>query len=334
MKYNNNSVVVQLPDKPNSDEFEMVVNPYDSIDNANRKGVILRGEWKNEYLIKMQQENITALYLNISKKWRPEDYSFLEKLIFIKELNIIDTDMKNLNCIESMSSLEELSIEGTTEDTIDFTKLKNLKKCYLSWKKGYNSIFNSTSVESLSLYFESSKPKSYDQIGQLVQLKKLSLNGAAIKDISFLKNFKKLCWLEFVSCKTLADFSLISVLNNLRRLTIIDLPKLTNLDFIEKLQNLKLLELEVKIIDSLSPLEKIHSLEYLYLYRPTNVLDGDLSPILKIKSLKDIEFQNKKHYNYKFNDIFKQIQTFGNLKSAEVPIYETIYLDTKKWCNL
>lgn len=335
MEYKSNGGAFQLSDKPREKEFEVAVNPYDSIESMNRKGVIIRGAWKDEYLEKMEQEKITALYLNMAKKWRPENYSFLENLSFVEELHIIDMDMEGLSAIEKMGSLRELSIEGTTQDVIDFSKLQNLKKCYLSWKKGYNSIFHSVSLEVLSVYYDTPKPKDYLEIGNLVNLKKLSLNGATIRDLSFLRKLTKLCWLEFVCCRTLEDFSLIGEITTLIRLSIIDSLKLKNLQFVEHLENLKLLEVSTKTIESLFPIENIQSLEYVYLYKPINILDGDLKPLFQLQKLKDIELQNKKHYNYKEKDVLEHIKSLNNSQiSDQIPMYEQVYMDTKKWCKL
>jgi len=55
-------------------------------------------------------------------------------------------------------------------------------------------------------------------------------------------------------------------------------------------------------IKTLKPLEKLDSLESVFFYESTNVLDGDLSPLFRQKSLARVSFQNRRHYSHRRED--------------------------------
>jgi hypothetical protein len=52
-------------------------------------------------------------------------------------------------------------------------------------------------------------------------------------------------------------------------------------------------------IQSLRPIQSLKDLEWVIFYESTNVLDGDLTPILHLKKLSRLSFQNRRHYSHK-----------------------------------
>jgi hypothetical protein len=51
-------------------------------------------------------------------------------------------------------------------------------------------------------------------------------------------------------------------------------------------------------IASLKPLLNLDGLESVMFYESTNIVDGDLSPLLRQKNLARISFQNRRHYSH------------------------------------
>jgi hypothetical protein len=50
-------------------------------------------------------------------------------------------------------------------------------------------------------------------------------------------------------------------------------------------------------IESLKPLCSLRGLESVLFYESTNILDGDLSPLLCQNKLTQVSFQNRRHYS-------------------------------------
>ena len=52
-------------------------------------------------------------------------------------------------------------------------------------------------------------------------------------------------------------------------------------------------------IKSLKPLEILNGLEWVTFVQSTNIIDGDLSPLLRQKNLARVSFQNRRHYSHR-----------------------------------
>ena len=51
-------------------------------------------------------------------------------------------------------------------------------------------------------------------------------------------------------------------------------------------------------IESIKPLAKLGGLESMSFYESTNIIDGDLSPLLNQKNLSRVSFKNRRHYSH------------------------------------
>lgn len=55
-------------------------------------------------------------------------------------------------------------------------------------------------------------------------------------------------------------------------------------------------------IESIRPLRSLQDLEKFIFYESTNVLDGDLTPLKGLPKLKEVAFQNRRHYSHTAED--------------------------------
>jgi hypothetical protein len=56
-------------------------------------------------------------------------------------------------------------------------------------------------------------------------------------------------------------------------------------------------------IDSLSPLANLTELEVLYAWGSTKILDGDLTPLLKLPMLREIRMRDRREYRPRIRDL-------------------------------
>lgn len=61
-------------------------------------------------------------------------------------------------------------------------------------------------------------------------------------------------------------------------------------------------------IASIRPLSRLRRLERLFLTESTNVLDGDLSPLLELTRLEHVAFVDRPHYSHRSAD-FPELST-------------------------
>ena len=100
--------------------------------------------------------------------------------------------------------------------------------------------------------------------------------------------------------KRLESLAGIEGLEALEELEIHTCRAIRSIDEIGSLSNLKKLRLNNDgEIESLKPLEKLSTLEEVSFYESTNILDGDLSPLLRQNRLSRVSFQNRRHYTHR-----------------------------------
>lgn len=279
-------------------EFEIVENPYEDKLSKGRIGLMVKGSWDNSLYDVIKSKNIKALYFNSARGWRDTDYSFLKSLENIEELNIIAASSVNLEAIELMSRLKELSITTTTRSNIDFSKLPTLEKCFLSWWPEAKNIFNAPALKEL--YLDGMKFKDFSILASLDSLRKLTLANCNVENIDFLISLTRLVHLELLNCRKIRNFTPISKLSKLEWLHIGGTKNISSIDFIAALKNLEVLLLtDVSDIATLKPVSKLLSLKALGMPgSKTNIIDGDLSCLTKLPRLAMLMFAPRKHYSH------------------------------------
>lgn len=277
--------------------LEIVINPYSSAISKNRRGLFVTAKNKDQIKKYVKVENITALYVNSSKGWNGNNFDFLEGLDTIEELDIINSECRNIGGIKSMSCLQELSITAGIKEKVDFSDLKNLSKCYLSWWKGAESIFNCDSLKSMYL---DGVPDLLDGHYDLPKgLKQLTIANSKVESLAFVKGVT-LDLFALYNCKKINNFDMIANIKSLLRLEIRGCKKLESVGFVK---SLKLLEVAIisdnGSLDSLSYFENILSLKALAFAGNTSIEDGDLGVLVNLPNLSMLMFGAKKHYTHK-----------------------------------
>jgi len=126
------------------------------------------------------------------------------------------------------------------------------------------------------------------------------LNWANIKNFDGIEKFKNLKRLELHYCVKLEnDFGISQLKDSLEFLHINTSKKFK---FIDEL--LKLKKLRVLCLNACGPVENLDFLNNFpnlidFRFVDTNVLDGNLKPILDHPTIRTVGFLKKKHYNFK-----------------------------------
>lgn len=276
--------------------------PYQGIQHPkNGKIAVIRDEDIDSIVKEINDQKIEAISLNCSSGWTREDVSFLSGLKSILTLAITTSRIKNLAALENMHSLEYLQLVCITSEKVDFTKLPQLKICYLYWWKEASSIFKCNWLKEL--YLDELKVKSVNELEGIKNLKlleKLVICNSNIKSLSWLKSLKNLKELELINCRSLSDFSELSTLVNLKKLQIEGCSKLRDLTFLKFLPDLEWLDLSNnREITSISSLATANNLKILFMTGSTSIADGDLRYLADLPQLAILSFTGKKHYTHK-----------------------------------
>jgi len=144
------------------------------------------------------------------------------------------------------------------------------------------------------------KLNSFDNLSQSDKLLYLELDWANIKNFEGIEKFRNLKRLELHYCVKLENDKGLSQLNdNLEFLHINISKKFKFSDELLKLKKLKVLCLNA--CGSLDNLDFLNNFPSLIDFRfvDTNVLNGNLNPILEHPTIRTVGFLDRKHYNYK-----------------------------------
>lgn len=150
---------------------------------------------------------------------------------------------------------------------------------------------------AMTFYFKH-KGLAFDLLPKSDKLLYLDMSLANIKDLSGIDKFTNLKRLELHYCTKLeSDFNISSLKKTLEFLHINQSKKYTPTDELLKLKNLKVL-----CLNTCGPIENLQFLKHFpnlidFRFVDTNVLDGDLSPIIDHPTIRTVGFINKRHYN-------------------------------------
>jgi Leucine-rich repeat (LRR) protein len=266
--------------------------------NEGRKSLVCFSEWSDEVTSIAKSEQVTGIsYVPLSVR-KQIDVGFLSEFPTLLQFTICvhsTNPITNFELIYALKSLESLNCNTYWDSKIDFTRFKKLQRIYFYWNPN-ESLFECKSLKEIVIeQFAKPDPSEFSKLKMLEDLalyspklislrgipssvKKLSLFLArSLREIEDLTALKKLNELTFDGgCKKIEEISPIGNLLNLEKLTLDDIGH----------------------VRSFVPLSKLNKLRKLHFIGTTNVIDGDLSLLLKLPLLTDVIFQNRKHYSH------------------------------------
>ena len=223
-----------------------------------------------------------------------KDYTFLEKL----DIDCIyDHDYSFLSIL---LHLKHLGIGASIKqsNTIDLSNQQELETLSINWRKKIAGLDNSTKLSSLTL--ADFKEKDLQKIEALKTLIELRIKTGSIESLSGADKLINLRSLNIGNCKKLQSIKAINHLPNLKELDLDACPNINDYDEVTDLPNLKTLNLtDCGKVQSLKFIERYPSLEKLSLLGNTVIVDGDLVPAKRIKSL---QHKHYSHYNVKLEN--------------------------------
>ena len=241
----------------------------------------------------------------------------------VRRLSIFSGPHTDISSLECFRAIEELQVAGLVTGTLNLdwfsdiawfglgAELKGKSKIALNWGKcrklrdigGLGSKLPPIEVlatfpllESLSVVKPDWNPNELQLIKGLVSLdisywRKLESIGQLGKLMRVLKKF------ELYQASKLSDYSAISDMQSLRRLS---LEKCPSFPSVRLLQPLQLLE-ELFLIDM-------------------KVVDGDMLPLMKIPKLRNVALADYKHYSPSRAVIYSKINARRSMESDSIDI--------------
>ena len=194
-------------------------------------------------------------------------------------------------------------------NTIWFDLIKEEEQ--ITWhydKRSNDSLQLSDQRYLMASHYKMKGGLSFEGLPASDKLLYLELTSSNVIDFRGIEKFPALKRLEIQYClKLKSDAGISALKNSIEILHINQSKKLDSVEEISQLTSLKVLRLNS--CGSLANIQFIKKFPGLLDFRfvDTNILDGDLTPILEHPTLKSFGFLNKRHYNYTNEKIDKML---------------------------
>ncbi|HKS80181.1 MAG TPA: hypothetical protein VJR23_01630 [Candidatus Acidoferrales bacterium] len=265
------------------------------------KRAVATSVWSGEITDFLVDRGIKELELNDGKGWRGSDLSFLAKLPNLHALTIIDLKIPSVEPVHLLPELRALEIITYCKTEIRFEVFSHLEECALEWRPRAVSLFDRTTLKRL--FINRYDGKAVDRFANLVGLESLAILNAQVDNVRALGALTNLRSLRLANLKRLTSLEGIEHLVNLEELEIHTCRAIGSIEQLSALSRLRRLNLNNDgNIKTLRPLEGLTSLESVIFYESTNVVDGDLTPLLRGKHLSRVSFQDRRHYSHRRGD--------------------------------
>lgn len=255
-------------------------------------------EFENDIMLivqKLKEHNIDSIIINTFGNNYQINLENLKYISFIKELSIDSGSYINTNYLCLLEKLETLWINNNNYgEAIDLKKLKCLRKLVVTNScVNLKGLFELPNLITLKLQkFNESDLTKFEMMDNLTSLELVQSKIKSLNGIEKMKNLK--CLTLFYSSQLLS-IEKISVLNRLEYLEIRNCKKIENYNCLGELNELRKLSIyDCSTLNDLLFIDHLKKLDFIGLIN-TNVIDGNIEPLIKIKKH---GYTNKRNFNY------------------------------------
>lgn len=266
---------------------------------------VLVSDWDAEIERSLLKQPIAELELNRGKGWRGKSIEFLSNFPELLALSIIGRTADHIEPIHLLHNLRLLHVLAYCKNEIRFHEFPHLIDCSLEWRRKAISIFDTLGLRVL--FVKGFNGSDARQFGRLTSLESLTILGSPIRSLEGLAPLLELRSLRLGDLRQLPSLSGIENLIQLEKIEISTCRKISAIDAVSSLAKLGELYLDnMGDIQSLKPLGRLSQLHRVTFAESTNILDGDLSPLVGLPNLELVSFQNRRHYSHR-REVFRPL---------------------------
>lgn len=250
-----------------------------------------------ECMAYFEEHGLSRVWVSPFHGFHGKDLGFLENYPSIRGISLSDgskVDIEGLRFLEE--SLEYLGIENNRQ-SLDLTRFRRLKEFRAEWHPKFHITSDCRQLRVLDLSKYKPKNKDLSELAELPALEDLSIVQSPLTSIRGVGRFRKLNRLELSYLTKLESIAGLEELegDGLEVLDCQKCKKISDHAVVRSLPSLRVVKFnDCGEIPAIGFLEDMPTLEE-FRFVNTNVLDGDLRPLLKLKS---VGFFKKKHYSH------------------------------------
>jgi hypothetical protein len=273
---------------------------FDLVASEHGTDLVVTGDWSPATAKALSSGKADGLVLNYAKGYRERSLGFLQDWP-LRRIRILARTITDLVPVYRMAAtLESISVITAPRTPLDLARLPKLTQLGAEWEQVESSI--EAGVGLRDLYLGSYNPRDLTPLAQSRRLRSISMKDRpyieSLAGIDAFPLLEKLGIYLARGLRDLSDLASASAPRNLRELQLESDRGITRLDEIGTATNLEFLNIsELRDIESLAPLGNLKRLNTLYAYGTTRVADADLTPLMKLSSLKDLRMMNRRSYS-------------------------------------
>ncbi|ARN20017.1 hypothetical protein [Piscinibacter gummiphilus] len=249
----------------------------------------------------------TTIAVNENENPELKSLDFLEAFFPVARLHVMLSRRVDLSILES-ASLEWFFSNDGFNSLNDLSKFPDLEILAQGWKRTFDPSGAGPSLRRLALTGFRPEDGGLGEMTHLHQLSHLSLLTTSVISLDGLQAMPSLLSASFCSAPKLRD---ISALGDMRNLEVLQFEACKSLEGVaDAVRSPALRELECTKCSALSSLSFIRELPALetFLFPDTDVIDGDMSPMLDHPSLNRVLFTKKKHFSMSYLDVMSHLR--------------------------
>jgi len=234
----------------------------------------------------------------------------------IRELFVLENKC-DWSVISELTSLKTLCVGGWFNTKLKFEKLVNLETLNTYHNKGYgDSLYHLPNLKRLKIL--GWKEETCRKLISLKNLESLFLvEGRRLINCEGIEFLPRLRYVEMYNMRNLEDANALGR-SQITYLELENCKKIKGYDFVRNLKDL--LGLSIINCSDIPNLEFVMGLKKLDQLSVNPVLNGDIRKALELKNLRIFRFNNKRHYNLKFQEAQAILQEkWGDFKQVPLP---------------
>jgi hypothetical protein len=208
-----------------------------------------------------------------------QNLDFLALIDFIEGISIVGSKEYDLSSLARLKNLKYLRVTTGISQSTDFSRFENLEYLCIDHNRYVKNVAKLPGLRTLIIH--AYKNSDLTEFEFCNNLKSLSLIISSISSLVGIQNLKRMECLNLFKCKALLSLDNIE---NLEKLETLDLEGCPNFKDLAPLKNLELLSKlyihDCKDIKSIKPIKDLHNLQVISLTGSTNIIDGDMTPLL------------------------------------------------------
>ena len=281
------------------------------------KTLYIRGEWSRSIDSVIEHERINHVVI---EEWKERTVAVLHRYSGLITRLWITCEIKDVTAISDLVNLVDLYL-STPAASITFSNLKNLQILGLEDQAIPDNLSSCLSLKKLTLIsvcnndlsavsglrnltelvIRESNLKSLKGVEQNVLLRCLVLAQMPLDSLNSISSLGNLQEIHLVRLSKLRSLHPLEQLKSLSQLNISSCKNIMDYRLLSKCISLKQLSFENMAIPDIAFIKSLASLEVFKLLERSNVVDGDLSPLLKLPRLTDVFFNNRRHYSHRWD---------------------------------